>query len=378
VYCVIYLCIYKRIYTITYSFLCVCVVLGKLEMDDVGSLLAEAASEIHVHPSDRARGAGAGGGGGAGGGASAEKFFGDMEVERKDTSSENDRPSGNRNSSSSSSNSKRPLSSLDALRQAANTAANEERDDSAHAFKSADIKVSKSIEEDYDQTFDDDNVDGSEVGGILGNISEDIHNNKIEYDANDIDKVLMEAAEDLDKPERPVSSPDVSDDEDPGEEDRNRELIIATATGNEKSARWLLSHGASYKARDAHGWTPLMWAASKGNDDIMGLLLDAAGEDRLRQYVNKQDALSGWTALHVAAVGGHISCIKILIASKAKNYRKNKFGEIAADGISFAKSSPEYGACMRALGHEYKYANNRGSDDNRRHAGSGSQRSSRK
>ena len=56
----------------------------------------------------------------------------------------------------------------------------------------------------------------------------------------------------------------------------------------------------------------------------------------------------------VAVVGGHFSCIKLLVASKAKIHMKNEFDETPSEGIPFSTGSPEYGACMRALGQDYK------------------------
>lgn len=244
-------------------------------MDDVGSLLAEAAAEVQAVGPRRLVTTPTS--------VSAEKVFGDMEGESK-------------------LDDRKPLSGMDVLKQAATTVANEERDDSELAFKAAGAGVMKSIVANSNETFDDEKDDNGDVANILGRISEDIHTNKIEYDVADIDEVLKEAAAELEAPEMAMSSPDVSDDEETGDEDRNRELILAVAQKNEKSVRWLLSHGASYCCRDVHGWTPLHWAANRGDEDMMNLLLDAAGDERLSKFVNKQDYLSGWTALHVRTV----------------------------------------------------------------------------
>jgi hypothetical protein len=54
--------------------------------------------------------------------------------------------------------------------------------------------------------------------------------------------------------------------------------------------------------------------------------------------------------VQVAAVGGHVKCIKVLVANKAKIHKKNKIGEVPADGISFAKSTHEWESCVNALG----------------------------
>lgn len=264
-------------------------------MDDVGSLLAEAAAEVSPRGRQGTTQRGVDRAGGEPSVADTMAGLGTRPALASNKPPLKDE-TGMR---------KEFMSGMDMLKQAATTAEAEERDDSTHAFRSASNIVSKSIEQEYDDAFEDEKKDNdSEVGEALGRISEDIHNNKIEFDGGDIDRALMEAAAELDEPQAYPSSPDSSDDEDPGDEERNRELIFATVQNDEKSVRWLLKHGASYCCRDSHGWTPLHWAANKGNDDIMALLLDEAGGGRLRKYVNKKDSLSGWTALHVSITPG--------------------------------------------------------------------------
>ena len=103
-----------------------------------------------------------------------------------------------------------------------------------------------------------------------------------------------------------VSEHKDSDDEsaaDEGDPELNKEFIIACWKGESRRVDSLLRDGASYSARDRHGWTGLMWAASKGFDDIIENLVDRTENKRKRsKYVNAKDDITGWTALHVSTI----------------------------------------------------------------------------
>lgn len=81
----------------------------------------------------------------------------------------------------------------------------------------------------------------------------------------------------------------------------NGQLILAAHNGKVEGVRNHLKSGAKYNCRDRHGWTPLMWAASKGYDDVIEVLLKhlKSQNKNVRGYVNMADNLAGWTALHV-------------------------------------------------------------------------------
>jgi ankyrin repeat protein len=118
-----------------------------------------------------------------------------------------------------------------------------------------------------------------------------------------------ESDEEPDRTERSRSQDSMSehkdsDDEsatDEGDPELNKEFIIACWKGESRRVDSLLRDGASYLARDRHGWTGLMWAASKGYDDIVENLVDRTENKRKRsKYVNAKDDITGWTALHVS------------------------------------------------------------------------------
>ena len=93
----------------------------------------------------------------------------------------------------------------------------------------------------------------------------------------------------------------------------DQELMIAASKGAVRNVMKLLDSGARYNARDRHGWTPLMWAASEGHEDVAEVLIDYA-KDKLkhRRYIGLKDNLAGWTALHVRRILLlYISCVII-------------------------------------------------------------------
>mmetsp|Transcript_4568 Transcript_4568/g.8978 ORF Transcript_4568/g.8978 Transcript_4568/m.8978 type:complete len:225 (-) Transcript_4568:37-711(-) len=73
----------------------------------------------------------------------------------------------------------------------------------------------------------------------------------------------------------------------------------------------LLSRGANPKTVDDGGWTPLLSAASSGNDEAVALLLDADVD------VNVQEQNSESSPLHLSAVKGHIAVVRCLIMRQA-------------------------------------------------------------
>ena len=200
------------------------------------------------------------------------------------------------------------------LRNAAQKVAEEDKQNVIDALGTIDAEVNQKIQEDHEEssrTRDLNITSDNDVGGLLGKISEDIHTNKIRFDDDEVGALLNEAAADMEKEDQyaedlyeAVSDEDSPDDgsydgpEDEGDSTKNSELILACSKGNIDTVNKLLHSGASYNCRDRHGWTPLHWAASKGYDGVVSILIDAAGE-RCKRYVNSADDITGWTPLHV-------------------------------------------------------------------------------
>ena len=83
-------------------------------------------------------------------------------------------------------------------------------------------------------------------------------------------------------------------------------LKEAAKTGSELELRALLREpGCDALAQDKEGWTALTWAACKGHEECVRLLLpvsDALVQDK-----------EGWTALMWAAWNGHEGCLSLLL-----------------------------------------------------------------
>lgn len=94
------------------------------------------------------------------------------------------------------------------------------------------------------------------------------------------------------------------DEEDLGNEDPqlNKSLLFACFNEKMELLKTTLKRGAYYFTRDRHGWTALHWAASKGNEELAEAILShVQGTGRnLSKFVNAQDKISGWTAMHVS------------------------------------------------------------------------------
>lgn len=102
-------------------------------------------------------------------------------------------------------------------------------------------------------------------------------------------------------------------------------LMIASYQGNLQAVRALLAKGVQV---NRPGWTALHYAAAAGADDIVRLLLDhSAAIDAASP--NKT------TPIMMAARGGHIMTVKLLLDAGADATLKNALGMTAID---FAKA----------------------------------------
>ncbi|KAF7008475.1 hypothetical protein CFC21_023219 [Triticum aestivum] len=97
-------------------------------------------------------------------------------------------------------------------------------------------------------------------------------------------------------------------------DERETPLLLAATFGHTATAAWLLERGASPRAPDVDGETPLHWAAYNGDRDLAMLLL-CKGAD-------VGAANPRGTALHVAAMRGCPEVIRVLLRHGAD---PNKF-----------------------------------------------------
>lgn len=96
------------------------------------------------------------------------------------------------------------------------------------------------------------------------------------------------------------------------------------ALGQVDSLRDRLEHGQStgVNAQDDLGWTPLMHAASTGQDPVVRLLIEKAADIRLRNGL-------GETALHLAARRGRLDVARRLLAAGADFAARDNEGRTA-------------------------------------------------
>ncbi len=98
-------------------------------------------------------------------------------------------------------------------------------------------------------------------------------------------------------------------------------LMIAAYKGNKAAAETLLARGAEV---NRPGWTPLHYAAASGSDDIVRMLLDKAA------YIDAESP-NKTTPIMMAAWGGHIYTVKLLLDEGADATLKNEAGLTAID-----------------------------------------------
>ncbi|GER36711.1 ankyrin repeat family protein [Striga asiatica] len=88
----------------------------------------------------------------------------------------------------------------------------------------------------------------------------------------------------------------------------NSPLHFAAAKGHNEIVALLLENGADVNSRNYCGQTALMQACRYGHWEVVQTLL------LFRCNVIRADYLSGRTALHFAAVNGHVRCIRLVVA----------------------------------------------------------------
>lgn len=119
-------------------------------------------------------------------------------------------------------------------------------------------------------------------------------------------------------------------------------LMLAAFAGNSAAVRALILQGAQVNQT---GWTALHYAASVGNNEIVQLLLDNYA------YIDAESA-NKTTPLMMAARGGHILTVKLLLDEGADVGLKNNLGMTALD---FAKKH-EWADIVEGLTYQMKKA----------------------
>jgi ankyrin repeat protein len=84
-------------------------------------------------------------------------------------------------------------------------------------------------------------------------------------------------------------------------------LAVVAARNAADLVRTLLLQHHNPNQRDAHGLTPLMWAARNGAVDAMTMLLDGGADP------NTRDVMNGWTPLFHAIHKGQAGAVRLLL-----------------------------------------------------------------
>ncbi len=119
-------------------------------------------------------------------------------------------------------------------------------------------------------------------------------------------------------------------------------LMIASYKGNKHAVQALIAKGAEV---NRPGWTPLHYAAAIGNNEIVQILLDRSA------YIDAESP-NKTTPIMMAARGGHIYTVKLLLDEGADATLKNELGMTAID---FAEKH-EFKDIAEGLTHRLKKA----------------------
>jgi hypothetical protein len=186
-------------------------------------------------------------------------------------------------------------SAMDVLKAAANVVEKEEKFEVKQLFKES-AKEAKEIsdqiieEQDYKKGGDGDDADVLKMLNDAGKEVEDLHK---ETNVKIVKKVVVE--EEIDHGVE-------TDEDEEFDDDISQRLLHACHLGKlDKVEKLLDKSGVNLMYRDRHGWTPLHWAASKGNTEIMEELIRHRKRQnkKMKKFLNAQDELAGWTPLHV-------------------------------------------------------------------------------
>uniref|UniRef100_A0A8B9SWK9 Inversin n=1 Tax=Anas platyrhynchos TaxID=8839 RepID=A0A8B9SWK9_ANAPL len=111
-------------------------------------------------------------------------------------------------------------------------------------------------------------------------------------------------------------------------------LHYAAQSNFAETVEVFLKHPSVKDDSDLEGRTSFMWAAGKGSDDVIRTMLSL----KLDIDINMTDKYAG-TALHAAALSGHVSTVKLLLEHNAQ-----------VDALDVMKHTPLFRACE--MGHK--------------------------
>mmetsp|Transcript_81686 Transcript_81686/g.142070 ORF Transcript_81686/g.142070 Transcript_81686/m.142070 type:complete len:501 (-) Transcript_81686:128-1630(-) len=140
----------------------------------------------------------------------------------------------------------------------------------------------------------------------------------------------------------------------------NPELLLACMKNDTEAAMKLIEQAADPCYEDQRQWSPLIWAASHGNETLTRLLIKQNAAD-----VYKYDETQGkvkkkkHSPLHWAAFKGHLKELWLLLGQNLSHHERDQIGNTALHQAA-AGGSLECTKCLMAQGADVFAKNDRG------------------
>ena len=123
------------------------------------------------------------------------------------------------------------------------------------------------------------------------------------------------------------------------------QLHSASKDGNVSRVQDLLASGLDPNAQDGDGWSPLIWAAEHGREEVVELLL---GQPAINLEARNQ---VGSTALLLAAEWGHLRVVKLLLHHGADTAAVDNDGRSVLDWAAWGVRlfGSEWSECIKVV-----------------------------
>eukprot|EP00747_Dinoflagellata_sp_TGD_P162464 gnl/TRDRNA2_/TRDRNA2_180111_c0_seq1.p1 gnl/TRDRNA2_/TRDRNA2_180111_c0~~gnl/TRDRNA2_/TRDRNA2_180111_c0_seq1.p1 ORF type:complete len:502 (+),score=157.56 gnl/TRDRNA2_/TRDRNA2_180111_c0_seq1:103-1608(+) len=140
----------------------------------------------------------------------------------------------------------------------------------------------------------------------------------------------------------------------------NPELLQACMKNDTETAKRLIAEGADPCCEDARQWSPLIWAASHGNETLTRLLIQYNAAD-VYKYDESQGKVKKkkHSPLHWAAFKGHLKVLWLLLGQNLSHHERDQIGNTALHQAA-AGGSLECTKCLMGQGADVFAKNDRG------------------
>jgi len=164
--------------------------------------------------------------------------------------------------------------------------------------------------------------------------------------------------------EEPKADDDLGEDGEAEEGDKDKydpDLLQACMKNDTEAALALIEKSANPCCEDARQWSPLIWAASHGNETLTRQLikLNAADEYKYDAIEGKVKKKKKHSPLHWAAFKGHLKELWLLLGQNLSHHEKDQIGNTALHQAA-AGGSLECTKCLMAQGADVFAKNDRG------------------